>query len=207
MIGNYFCNRLTLESDFEIRFVVDGNSDNEIITAKFSYSRDDFTRKARAVFQGAAPTVFAPVRPGCPELIDDAMIRCPDFDSVKAGVPASSRSLYKALDGFLNFSIVHRVTAVGIMVTWQSGRRPVGVVGVVRITVLSYVVKLLKDQGSFFLDSFSNLPEVRNDFIAAVPEISTRQYCRRMYRHWFNDEHRRSSHCPFAIVGKVPFSR
>ncbi len=51
MKGNDFGNRLTLQRDFKIRFVIDGDADNEILAAKSANPGDDFTRKAGTVFQ------------------------------------------------------------------------------------------------------------------------------------------------------------
>jgi len=43
MEGDELCQGFPLQGNFKVRFIADGNTDNEIVSAKFSDTGDDFS--------------------------------------------------------------------------------------------------------------------------------------------------------------------
>ena len=118
--------------------------------------------------------IVAPVRPGRPELIQQAVIGREQIDAVETGRLAAPRSLGKAVDDFLDFALTHGVAAVGIVVGGQARGRPVRHEGQVRITVLADVVQLLQDRGAVGVNGVGDLAEMRDNLVVTVAKVATR---------------------------------
>ena len=116
MVGDDLLQRLGGQGDRRVGLMADRDPDDEVLAGQRPDPFDDPGREAAAVLQGAAPAVVAPVRPWCPELIDQSVIGGEQLDAVEARLPATPRRLAEGLDDGFDLALAHGVGAVGVVV-------------------------------------------------------------------------------------------
>ena len=98
------------------------------------------------------------------------------------------------------------MAAIGIVKGWQSRRRPGRLEGIVKVTVLADVIKLMADHSAVAMHSVGNLAEMRNDLVGGMAEIATGENGGAMHRHGLNDYHAGTATGAFFVVATVAFT-